>query len=356
MARLPAREKETAKGFLLDLFYCGGLIDANDLALGSKVSDRRGGMDAHGKEAQTICNEIQYRLFDFFEVDKALQALDGCKFIADPKLTGHWKYREGSVRQISRTPDKLAAMIADFCADNKIYWDDINTNKTVNELEQYKQTMFGQAPVREGCFLSQASSTKASSASTTVRQPRTPKASNQGPMNNYKQSGPQSGNARGLIGQPGAKITASNIRVYAVVGDNTKSTKGASAYALVNPLEAKGKSANDANVNRVFVNSSHGYTDCVCYFETPQEADAFLQKCQGICPSFVANLRVAKKSADRNGYFRVETDFGPALILAQKLNELMEQKAEEVAAKKASEPKYQITDIEAFDEALRKYE
>jgi hypothetical protein len=362
MAKLSAREKEAGRGFLLDIFVVGGLLDEHDVSLGPRLIDRRSDIDGKGIEALTICKEIQYRLFDFFSVDKALKSLDGCSFFANPSVTGSWKHNESHLRQIKRSADKLAAIIADFCADNQIYWDDVNTNRTTNEMEQYKQTLIGAALWKEECFLSQVASRKSAAATKVnntapTRAPRTPRTPGQAPANGYKSSGPQSGNARGLVGQPGDKtVFPAGTTMYGIYGVNTQAKNNANAFALVNPIEAKGASGSNKSINKVFVNSSHGYTDCRCFLSSRPEADAFLQKCQSICPTTVINLQVGKASADPNGYFQVETEFGPVYIQAQKLNELLTQKSEEVASKKAAAPKYEIHDIATFEEAFFRYE
>ena len=362
MAKLSQRDKSAGRGFLLDLFVVGGILDENDLSFGDRLAARQSDIDGKGPEALIICKEIKNRLFDFFEVDKALKSLEGCRFYAEPSVTGAWKYssEEGKVRQVSRTADKLAAIIADFCADNQIYWDDVNTNRTVDELEQYKQTLIGAALWNEGCFLSQAAQRKAAAATkTTSRAPRAPRTAGTTPTSGYKTSGPQSGNARGLIGQPNAKtIFPAGTTMYGIFGTNTKSSKPTPAFALVNPLEAKGASLSNSSINKVFINSSHGYTDCRCFFDSRAAADAFLQKCisMSLCPAFVQGLQVGRANADPNGYFQVETECGPVFIQAHKLNELFAQKSAEVAQKKASTPKYEIHDIATFEEAFFKYE
>lgn len=363
MAKLSAKDKAAGRGFLLDIFVVGGILDDGDVSLGARLADRRSDIDNKGPEAHTICKEIQYRLFDFFEVDKALKNLDGCMFYADPTVTGHWRHNESHLRQIKRSPDKLAAIIADFCADNQIYWDDVNTNRTTAEMDQYKQTLLGAALWKEECFLSQVAASKAAATAKVnapapaARAPRTPRTPGQAPANGYKSSGPQSGNARGLIGQPGDKtVFPAGTTMYGIYGVNTQAKNNAPAFALVNPIEAKGASSNNKAVNKVFVNSSHGYTDCRCFLNNRAEADAFLQMCQTICPATVINLQVGKASADPNGYFQVETDFGPAYIQAQKLNELLDQKLEDVAAKQTAAPKYEIHDIATFEEAFFRYE
>jgi hypothetical protein len=87
------------------------------------------------------------------------------------------------------------------------------------------------------------------------------------------------------------------------------------------------------------------------YNFTIQEADAFLIKCNnGTIPSNISNLQVAKIGVDKNGYYKVGTEYGDAYIKASKLNEEL---AEEV--EKQDEPKKGfIENVSEFAKNLRK--
>ena len=343
MATLSIKEKETAKGFLLDLFYAGGLIQQGDTSVGSNLVYRKMPIKYYSQaDAAVICEELKYRAFDFFKVDKALINLSGRGFFADPTNTSG----RGS-RPIKRSKEMLAAYIANFCQENQIFWDDLHTNKTTYEMEQYKNTVIGGALWAFNCFLSQVVTNQASDSvdATPVSKTRASsvRVPGQTPVNNYKQSGPQSGNIRDLHGKPGQKVLASasgsNVIFY-IEGVNAKATTSP-ARALIKPL-TKGADVN--GTNKVFISSGHGYTDCVCYFDNLVLATDFLKKCQAICPAHITNLKVVKRAADRNGYFLVGTEFGEVAISAKQMNEQREGLD------------YDINNIEAYEEAMLKYE
>lgn len=351
MAKLSSKDKAEAKGFLLDLFWQGGLIQPGDTSIGQNLSRRWTGMSAYSlkNHIKAICTEITHRNFDFFTVESALTALADAKFFVDPKAFG----RVRGARMVKRSADTIAGYIADFCAEQGIYWDDVNTNKTVNEMDQYRQTTLGGKLWNFECFLSQqlnkGNTTTASAATTTGRQTststnttRAPKAPGQGPANPYKSSGPQSGNARDLKGQPNQKVYANTNVSFCIMADNAKSASP--AYALVKPLSKQGDNGN--GTNRVFVSSSHGYADCTCYFDDINDANAFLAKCVAKnWGSDISNLRIVKKASERNGYFLVGTEFGDCAISAKRMNE---------AAKEMEYNSYRINDVEAYAEAFIK--
>lgn len=174
----------------------------------------------------------------------------------------------------------------------------------------------------------------------------TPKAPGQGPKNDYKSTGGQSGNVRDLKGTAGTKEILSVPMVFVIKGVNANTAKV--PYAFIRPLKASGASGN---TNKVFLGDPSGYTDCTLFFTTIQEADAFLIKCNnGTIPSNISNLQVAKIGVDKNGYYKVGTEYGDAYIKASKLNEEL---AEEV--EKQDEPKKGfIENVSEFAKNLRK--
>ncbi len=348
MAKLTNAQKAESRGFLLDLFWQGGLISPGDTSIGSSLSNRWTGLNAYSvkKHITTVCDEIVQRNFNLFEVDSALKTLASCKFFVDPTAYG----RVRGSRMVTRSANLIASYIANFCAEQGIYWDDINTHKTTTEMEQYKKTLLGEALWEYECFLSQqlakGNTTTASAASTGIaipgsaRAPRTPKAPGQAPANPYKSSGPQSGNARDLKGKPNQKVYANTNVSFCIMADNAKSSSP--AYALVKPLSKQGD--NGSGTNRVFVSSSHGYADCTCYFDDINDANAFLAKCMAKnWGSDISNLRIVKKASERNGYFLVGTEFGTCAISAKRMNE---------AAADFASRSYCINDVEAYAEAF----
>lgn len=351
MPKLSNKEKAESRGFLVDLFWQGGLIKPGDTSIGSSLGNRWTGLSSYSVRGaiKTVCDEITLRSFDFFNVDTALNQLADCKFFVDPTAYGRVK----GARMVKRTPEQLAGFIANFCAEQGIYWDDVNTHKTVQEMDQYKKTLLGGAVWEYDCFLSQqlnkGNATTASAASTTgatpaaqpaTRAPRAPKAPGQGPANPYKSSGPQSSKARDLKGNPGDKVYANTKVSFCIVADNAKSASP--AYALVKPLNKQGDNGN--GTNKVFVSSSHGYADCTCYFDDINDANAFLAQCnaKNWGPD-ISNLRVMKRTSESNGYFIVGTEFGDCAISAKRMNE---------AAAEMDYRSYKINDVEAYAEAF----
>ena len=357
MATLSQKDRDTARGFLLDLFYAGGLIQDGDTSIGNNLSRRWtsfSGTTAKSK-VQVVCTEILQRNFDFFNVDAALNDMSSFKFFADPTAFG----RVRGARMITRDAGTLANYIAYFCKTNGIYWDDINTHKTTYEMDQYRKTLIGGALWNFECFLSQNSGASAATnapttSATSTRAPRTPRTPGQAPANPYKSLGPQSGNIRDLKGKPGQKVQANTRVSFCIVADNAKSASP--AYALIKPL-TKGADVN--GTNKVFVSSSHGYTDCTCYFDDVNDADKFLAQCQARnWGANISNLRVVKKASESNGYFLVGTEFGVCAISAKRMNEMVAEEIEPDIAKDSSIKKdsYKIADAEVYAEALYKYE
>lgn len=329
MAKLTQAELDAYKGFLNDLFYSGKLSQRNARKAGNVAFNDYGGFLSEA--AKTICNEIKFRQFDLFKVDTALDDLRRQKFYFN--LDNKALYGK-------RTAKQMARIIASFCAEHEIFWDDINTNRTKQEIETYKTSTFGGALRDFGCFLSQRD-----------KQPKTrvvstsPKVAGQPPKNDYKSRGPQSGNVRDLIGTPGKKLTADGPISFKIEGINTKAQK-VKPTVHIKPLDAKGEING---TNKVFIGSANGYTDCTCFFDDVKAADDFLVKCQAICPPHINNLHVVKVKSDPNGYYVVNTEFGQVGISAQKLNEEL---TEDTAIKSSNN----IINIDVYDDAMHRYE
>ena len=289
----------------------------------------------------------------------------------------------------------LAKYIAAFCSSHGLLWDDINTNRTVQELEQYRTaSILGKACFAFRCFLSQqvaaaapAPTKTTNTASTGITNVGAANAGTQttGPKNDYKSSGPQSANARDLISKPGQKEYPSGITDGKLI-DLEFDQKGTNVPCLfIDPLGAKGAFNT---TNRVMEGSAKGYTDCAVYFNDFIEADNFLAayvkkhsltshkdpvtglitwdsaKYTGLCAKTVRR--------NPNGYFKINTDCGPCYINAVKLNEGLQDEplADEPLAEakkdawhlptedeiKKSGGYYEIQNIDVYDEAFERYE
>lgn len=338
-AKLTATEASFSRGFLNDLFVTGGLSTHNARTSGDIYMQRSGSWVRTA--ATEICNEIKFRNFDFFKVDKHLDTLSGVKFF--PEL-------HSATRRTHRGAKTLARLIASFCSEAGIYWDDVNTNRTVTEMETYRKSMIGEALWDFECFLSQQANKQATNQPTASapRKASTPKAAGQAPKSAYPSSGPQSGNVRGLIGKPGQKLSAQGTDVYRVVGVNANSAK-VKAQAHVNALSPKGAVDGQPNVNKVVIGSANGYTNFICFLDDLNKATAFLNKCIANCPSNVTGLKLYKQPADPNGYYEVETEYGPVGIAAKALNEAL-------AVNEGINEANSIKNIDVYDDVMQRYE
>ena len=339
--KLTPTEINIQKGFLNDLFVTGGLVSHNARTSGSVFI---GYHNSFKNAATEICNEIKYRKFDFFQIDDCLEnGLKGAKFYPDLHST--------SSKPIYRNAKTLARLIAAFCADAAIYWDDVNTNRTLVEIETYKKSIFGGALWDFECFLSQ----QVNKNNSTNNQPSsTPRKSatrtpGQAPKSSYPSSGPQSGNVRGLLGTPGQKMVAQNSVVYRVVGVNANSAK-VKAQAHVNALSPSGAVSGQPDVNKVVIGSANGYTNFICFLDDLTKANDFLNKCIANCPANVTNLQLYKSPADPNGYYEVQTEYGPVGIAAKALNEALSVKED------INKDKNIIKNIDVYDDVMQRYE
>lgn len=251
----------------------------------------------------TICDELVNR--DFADIDQALRAIEDAKFYAN----GKWKKFDKAT---------IAKAIVYIAESLQLYWDD--TVRTPYEIDAFKSTFLGMAVYKYGRYISAVptSGTKARSTSNA--------GGGQPPKNNYKQSGPQSANVRDLLsinggaGTPGEKVYANGSLIYKIIGDSQQSKNIPNVF--IKPLS---KSGAHGTTNKIFISSGNGYTDCTCYFDDPNDAQAMLDKiiADNRVPNGITNLRVVKMKADSNGYFYVGTEYGPCAISAKTLNEAL---------------------------------
>lgn len=348
MAKLTPAQIEDSHGWLNDIFVCGGL-----LAKTKRPTDRQywymyGASSYYYyqdliKNAKLICDEIKFRQFK--DLDSALDFLANIQFIPNIKAT-----RGQAVR---KSADMLARYIANFCKEAQIYWDD--SNRTPYEIEEWKKTILGRYLTEYGCLASQTNAPAKTSSGTRAASSGIPGQ----PKNDYKSTGPQSGNVRDLIGTAGNKEKLYGT-IFCIVLDNANASK-TEATAYVRPLNSDVKGAS-GSTNKVFVGSANAYTSCTIFFSDLAEADKVVQQiaARGL-PNGLSNPHVARKNAKANGYYKVGTEFGPAYISASKLNEEVEIKEETVSLKgkdgKCNNCSYApIQDIDTYDEAFYKYE
>ena len=324
MARIftTAQSEATAKAWMHDLLVLAGIRTNDQRKIYTNSFARYGNKPV--KEAQQVCDELINR--DFANIDSSIERLSYYHFL--PSLTNECNNKKYKPVDIAKAIVYTAELL-------NLYWDD--TIRTPYEIEEFKKTILGDAVFKYGRVISAipdkstktaknktASTAGSSSASTTT--------ASSGPQNGYKSSGPQSGNVRDLQdlnggqGIPGAKVTASGQFIYKIIADKVgKNTPN----VFIKPLSASGETAG---TNKIFISSGNGYTDCTCYFDDPNDAQAFLDKIiqNNRVPSNIVNLRVVKMNADSNGYFLVGTEFGTVAVSAKTLNEALKESMEEL--------------------------
>lgn len=223
----------------------------------------------------------------------------------------------GAKQQYTR--EEVAMAIVYFAELLGLYWDD--TLRTSYELDEFKKTYLGAAVFKYGRHISAISDNTPSK-----KAPSSTRASGQPPKNNYKQSGGQSGNVRDLQdangnpGTPGQKVSVSGGEVFRIVGKSTNTSK--IVHVHIKPLSKNG-AAN--GTNKVYVNTSAGYSDCSCYFDSYSKALDFFNKVNKnvTLPTDVYDLEIVRRKANSNGYFFVGTELGQCMVEASKLNEAL---------------------------------
>ena len=289
-----------AKSIMHDITLAGGV------RTNSQKPNSRSFSTGYVTAAQKICDELVNR--NFTDVDSAINTISGYR--CEPLNSG---------RDFRFKPDAIAKAIVYMAELVNIYWDD--TIRTPYEIDEFKKTLLGSTVYRYGRYISAIKPARAAGSSNTSSATSgastTTKAPGQGPANPYKSSGPQSGNVRDLQGNPGDKVTADTSLIYKIIADKVgKNTPN----VFIKPLSPAGATGN---TNKIFISSGNGYTDCTCYFDDPNEAQAFLNKiiAANRVPTNINNLRVVKMKADPNGYFLVGTEFGIVAVSAKTLNE-----------------------------------
>jgi hypothetical protein len=315
MARIftTSEAEAAAKVFMHNVTVAGGINTKNLNSSSWPMTDSH-----FVTSAQEICTELVNR--DFADIDNALKSVAQFRF--HPNYTGSGKYK-------SFTPEAVAKAVVYLAERVGLYWDD--TIRTPYEIDEFKKTLLGDAVYRYGRYIS-AIKDKTTRARATAASTGTSGATASSSQSGYKQSGPQSGNARGLMGNPGEKVYADGPISYRIEGDKLQSN---TPRVFIKPLTASGAVGN---TNKVYISSGNGYTDCTCFFDDPTDAQNFLNK---ILPDVqkliqekraiagITNLHVAKVKSDPNGYFLVTTEYGPCAVSAKTLNEAITEALEE---------------------------
>lgn len=312
MARIftTPESEAAAKAFMHDILVVGGTGVKNLRSYTPSAWNRSN----YIKAAQDICNELTNR--NFADINQSIVTVANF---------GFYPNYDGNGRAKSFKPEAVAKAIVYMAERLGLYWDD--TIRTPYEIDEFKKTLLGAAVYKYGRIISaipdKGAKSKTSSAGTGAAsgtQPRVASASSGKPQ------GPQSGNVRDLQGNPGEKVYADTALIYKIIADKVgKNTPN----VFIKPLNTAGAAGS---TNKIFISSGNGWTDCTCYFDDPNDAQAFLDKiiAAGRVPANINNLRVTKMKAHPNGYFLVGTEFGVVAVNAQTLNEAITEAMKEM--------------------------
>lgn len=338
--KLSAKEAKFSRPVVHDIFEAGGLLKHSVRTEGTNYIINRG-LEA---AARNICNEIKTRDFKFHTLDSALEAIaERCYF-----YNLHVRYDSSTLKAT-----QIANILAAFCAEQEIFWDDVNTLRTAVEMETYRKSLLGNACWNFKCFLSQnisKSKTTTRSAATRTIDPTTGKAV---PKSGYKSSGPKSGLIKGLIGEPGEKVfLPSGTNAYVIRCGSTKAKK---QYVFVDPLTYV------ADPNKIRLGDPSGYSACKLFFGSIAEAQNAIDKIESGAvkvPVDISGFEIVKQPVDTNGYFILATEIGPAYVKASKLNEAISGDLDEAIIDdvKTTSRFPEINDIDTYTEAMLHHE
>ena len=330
-----------AKSFMHDITLAAGLRSKSQRQGSSYSFDAR-----YVKAAQEICDELVNRNFN--NIDKSVQEVSYYGFHSSLSSNA-WKHYK---------PDAVAKAIVYIAELLGLYWDD--TIRTPYEIDEFKKTLLGALVYKYGRYIS-AIQDKQPTKRKAAPNGNTPQVASSAPQNDYKQQGPKSSQARGLVsldgtsiptGQPGEKVFID--KGYALAIRGTVAGKQSEVRAVVMPLNPKGAAGEK---NKVFINASHGYGVCECLFDEMDDAVNFYNQIvsNNRVPNDVASLQVVKIKVDKNGYFLTDTEFGICAIAAKVLNEAIDESEiieEDLGAgwKKATEgyTKEQLDDLHSW--------
>lgn len=233
----------------------------------------------------------------------------------------------------------MATFLADICSAKNIYWNDVDNDLTVQEIEYFKnETFLGKALTLANLFESTKDKHIAPpvvSVPTVAKQmsPLSPSPAPSQATTGVPQVQPISATqttvaSKGRLDKTNAAGLLSSDKVFVAVNE---------VYWIKGRfLDANAKTAPRIHVSplnasvplKVKYSSGQGFDDCILYFDDKNMAENFKNLCIQKCP----DTRVDKNSfslrsfaADKTGYFKVSTEFGPALIQARKLREALEQ-------------------------------
>jgi hypothetical protein len=306
-----------AKAWMHDVMVIAGILPKSQRTENEVYFTRYHNVPAAA--AGTICDELIKR--DFANIDAAILKITAYEF--NPSFTRGSKPKQFSAESIAKAIVYTAELL-------NLYWDD--TIRTPYEIDAFKQTILGDAVYRYGRYISaikDAPAKKPAAASNTGT-PQVAQSTSK-PKNDFRQQGPKSSQATGLIGLDGSPIPQGQSgekvfidKGYALAIRGTFAGKTSPARAVITPLNSKGVVGSK---NKVFINASHGYGVGECLFDEMDDAVNFYDQIvlNNRVPSDVTNLQIVKIKVDSNGYFLADTEFGICAIAARVLNEDVEE-------------------------------
>jgi hypothetical protein len=338
-----------AKAWIHDVMAIAGILQQSQRTANEIYFTRYSSVPVDS--ARKICDELINR--DFTDIDSSIRTISHYQFY--DRLT-----QSGSLKQA--TPEYVVKVIIYAAELFNLYWDD--TIRTPYELEDFKKTMLGEAVFKYGRHISAIQDKPASRKSSSTSS-GTANTTQSAPKNDFRQQGPKSSQATGLInldgtpiapGQPGQKVFID--KGYALAIRGTVAGKASKVRAVITPLNSKGASGSK---NKVYINASHGYGVAECLFDEMSDATDFYNKLvqSGRVPSDVTDLQIGQISVDKNGYFLVDTEFGICAIAARVLNEEVDEAVsidEDLGAgwRKATEG-YTKEELAELHDSMRQY-
>lgn len=305
-AILNAKEIETAKAWLHDIFVWGGIVKAPIRSIDiSRYRYMYGQHPDNTKkdyrdQAVIICDAIIKRkvgVKEFQSYDKALERLSYCAFTPNLKTLNRFDFKKCS-------KEELANFIAWFCKENKYWW--LNKNMTTYEMTEIREhSTLGKAlwdnylfyynnnapqnadassqsaadDAADNAAAQPAEADDAQQASQAPQQSAQPQAAGKKqPINPFKSRGPLSNVAVDLIGKPNEKIKLTGT-VFAINGFDASRGTPVEDCAYVRPVEEKNQQKYmSGNTNKLLFGKAKGYGYCQIFFDNKNDADVFLHK------------------------------------------------------------------------------
>lgn len=290
-------------------------------------------IDQHITDAEPI-EEACNRIYDFIIKRKwpEIKTNDINEQIYVPdidieKLAGYeyYTYASGNAEPFRLTSLDICSILAYLCKQAKIEWD--CQAKSRWEVQGFlKKSTFANMLLNFGLLkgATPIDSTQTTSAQSAAQPELTQLAAQDTTApaaKGWKAQGPLSDKARDLKGNPHDKITLSVGNVYKIVDKNAGGNK--ETRLVVKPMHPK---AGKGNTNVVYLTASTSDYDCPCYFENKADADAFASAIGNVIGK---QLDVVSSRVDKNGYFKVGSEYGDVYVTANKFNEDLTEDVED---------------------------